>query len=530
MNYRRRQFLKQIGMATAGAGLWSAWPENSFAMPPVVARLPRSKPELQSTSSSGISSFLDAVEKSKIEFHSVMVIRHGHVIAEGWWAPYAAELKHTLYSLSKSFTSTAVGMALNEKHFTLESPVISFFPNELPEEISPNLKSMKVKHLLTMSSGHAKDTIPKMRGVVINWVKEFLSLPVEFEPGTHFVYNTGATYMLSAIIQKKTGKTLSQYLKPRLFDPLGITNPDWELDPRGINTGGFGLRIKTEDIACFGQLYLKKGLWKGKQIIPAGWVADATSTQIDSSPSVVKRPKEEDDWSQGYGYQFWRCRHGAYRGDGAFGQFCIVLPEQDAVVAITGESFDLQASMNLVWDYLLPAMRKSPLPANTLEEKYLREKLTGLKLEPPRLNTASPLAQTISGKDIKLEPNEFNATNISFTLFDDYCLFRLKNDKTEHQVVANVNRWTISENFKTQTLFPLAGRPDVDTPLAASITWKDDNTLIMTLRYIATAHSDTIIFTIVGGKIKISFLNSVSRGNPETVEKRKQLLGYIPEK
>lgn len=527
MDSNRRSFLKQVGLTAAGVGIWSSLPHQLYAEPVTPFHLPRSSPELQGASSTGLQAFLEAIEKSKIEFHSIMVLRHGHVIAEGWWKPYAPVLKHTLYSLSKSFTSSAVGMAIAEKHFTLESPVISFFPNDLPEEISDNLKAMKIKHLLSMSTGHAKDTIPKMRAdLVINWVKEFLSLPVEFEPGTHFVYNTGATYMLSAIVQKKTGKPLLQYLKPRLFDPLGITDPDWEIDPRGINTGGYGLRVKAEDIAKFGQLYLQKGLWKGKQILPAAWIADATISHIDSSPPVVKRPNEENDWAQGYGYQFWRCRYGAYRGDGAFGQFCIVLPEQDAIVAITGESFDLQASINLVWSHVLPAMNKTALAADAPAHKNLEGKLKGLALDPPKHNVSSPRAEQISGKVFTLEANDF-AKSISFTLFDDNCLFRLTQEKAEHQVVAYVNRWMITEKFKTQTVFPLAGRPEVTTPLAASITWKDDNTLIMTLRYTETAHSDTITFDFQGDRIKLSFLSSVSRGNPDSVEKRKSIQGQM---
>jgi CubicO group peptidase (beta-lactamase class C family) len=324
MRSSRRLFIKQIGLSTLGVGLLTL-PEYGFASVLAKSALPRSTPEKQGVSSSAIQNFLNEVEKSKIEFHSIMVVRHGHVVAEGWWAPYAAPLKHTLYSLSKSFTSTAVGLAIGEGKFTVEDSVLSFFPDDAPAEMNDNLKAMKVKHLLTMSSGHVKDTIQPMRKSTDTWAKTFLSQPVEREPGTFFLYNTGATYMLSAIVQKTTGQPLIKYLRPRLFDPLGIVGEDWEMDPQGINTGGYGLRVRTEDIAKFGQLYLQKGKWNGKQLIPSEWIDQATKTQIISNSSKPSRPREEDDWAQGYGYQFWRCRPGGYRADGAFGQFGMVM-------------------------------------------------------------------------------------------------------------------------------------------------------------------------------------------------------------
>ena len=150
--------------------------------------------------------------------------------------------------------------------------------------------------------------------------------------------------MLSAMVQNATGETVLDYLRPRLFDPLGIENPTWASSPEGITLGGYGLSVRTEDIARFGQLYLRKGLWRGMQLVPADWVAEATARQVSNGSN----PRSE--WDQGYGYKFWRCRHNAYRADGAFGQYCIVLPDQDAVVAITSGVRDMQAVMNLVWD------------------------------------------------------------------------------------------------------------------------------------------------------------------------------------
>ena len=186
-------------------------------------------------------------------------------------------------------------------------------------------------------------------------MKKFLSIPIINEPGSKFLYNSLATYMLSAIVQKVTGEKVVDYLTPRLFEPLGIQGMDWEVDPMGINTGGWGLRVKTEDLAKFGQLYLQKGMWNGKQIIPADWIEEATTAKIMQDPDAPQSRKDSSDWLQGYCYQFWRCRNNAYRGDGAYGQFIIVMPEKDAVVAITAETSDMQDEINLVWKFLLPA-------------------------------------------------------------------------------------------------------------------------------------------------------------------------------
>jgi CubicO group peptidase (beta-lactamase class C family) len=253
-----------------------------------------------------------------------------------------------LYSLSKSFTSTAVGLAVAEGKLSVDDEVLKFFPDDAPADPSANLKSMRVSDLLRMNTGHQAEPPRKPDEV---WTKVFLAHPVPFKPGTHFLYNTSATYMQSAIVQKVTGQTVLDYLTPRLFEPLGIDGPTWEKSPQGISTGGYGLSVRTEDIAKFGQLYLQKGKWQGKQLVPEAWIDAATARQTSNGSNP------NSDWDQGYGYQFWRCRHGAYRGDGAFGQYCVVLPEQDAVIAITSGLRDMQAVLNLVWDKLLPGLK-----------------------------------------------------------------------------------------------------------------------------------------------------------------------------
>ncbi len=366
-------------------------------IPAPAAGLPRAAPESQGVASADLLAFVAALDAAgdaaKADgIHSLMVVRHGHVIAEGWWAPYAPDRRHQLYSLSKSFTSTAVGIAAAEGRLRVDDPVLPFFPDEAPAAPAAHLKSMRVADLLRMATGHQTEP-PRAAGE--SWVKQFLAHPVPFKPGTHFLYNTAATYMQSAIVQKASGEKLLDYLGPRLFGPLGIEGATWEESPEGISTGGYGLSIRTEDIATFGQLLLRRGTWEGRQLVPAEWIDAATSRQVANGSNPAS------DWDQGYGYQFWRCRHGAYRGDGAFGQFCLVLPEQDAVVAIASGTRDMQRILDLVWQHLLPAFRPVPLPADEAAHARLRDRLAGLHVPLP---AAAPVAGLV-GRRFRFDDN-----------------------------------------------------------------------------------------------------------------------------
>lgn len=257
--------------------------------------LPRSTPEAEGVSSQSILNFIEAAENSKHELHSFMVLRHGKVIAEGWWNPYKPELKHTMYSASKSFTSTAIGFAVTENLISVSDKVISFFPEYLPDTVSENLADLEIRDLLSMTFGQEPE--PPFAKIVgsDNWIKSILSFPIINKPGSVFLYNSFGTYLLSAIIQKVTGEKVVDYLKPRLFEPLGISDQDWEVDPMGINTGGWGLRVKTKDMAKLGQLYLQHGKWNGVQILPKEWVEEATTSKILQSPDLAQDERDKND-------------------------------------------------------------------------------------------------------------------------------------------------------------------------------------------------------------------------------------------
>lgn len=255
------------------------------------SKLPRSNPEAEGVSSSGILDFLNAVDTSDVELHSFMFIRHGKVIAEGWWEPYGPEYKHLLYSASKTFTATAVGLAVSENRLKVTDRIISFFPYSLPDTMSTYMEEMTVKDLLTMSAG--QDPEPRSFGNNGDWITTFLATDPVHQPGTVFKYNNMATFMLSAIVQQVTEETVFDYLMPRLFKPMDIRGIDWDLNPQGINLGMIGLRLRTEDLAKFGLLLMDNGVWNRQQLVPKAWVQEATAFKI----RTVEEADENSDWA-----------------------------------------------------------------------------------------------------------------------------------------------------------------------------------------------------------------------------------------
>ncbi len=484
--------------------------------------LTRSTPEAEGVLSDGINNFIEAVSKSKHELHSFMILRHGKVVSEGWWNPYRSDLKHTLYSTSKSFTATAIGFAVNEGKLTVNDKVISFFPEDLPAQISPNLAELKVKDLLSMSVGQEKEP-STIVATSDNWVKDFLNTPIKYQPGTKFLYNSPATFMLSAIVQKVTGQKVIDYLKPRLFDPLGISGMDWEIDPKGINTGGRGLRLKTEDMAKFGQLFLQKGKWNGKQILPSSWIVEASTMKIMQDPNATQSRKDSSDWLQGYCYQMWRCRNNGFRADGANGQFIIVLPEKDAVIAITAEAPDMQGEINLIWKYLLPTFQDKKLPSNPKLSASLNEKSSSLALPISVKNAHSTMETMISGKNYSMISGEKSLVGASVEFKNDICYLSLKTDSVTHKIPFGFGKWELSETTKFGPYLVARARANrVGLPIfkvAGSYEWKDDKTLEMTLRYIESPHTETITCTFEDDKMSVDIQNIFNKNQKRKISK-----------
>lgn len=464
---------------------------------PGATSLPRSTPEAQGLPSAAVLAFVQAAETKVDSLHSVMILRHGQVVAEGWWAPYAADVPHQLYSLSKSFTSTAIGLAAAEGRLKITDPVLPYFPDHAPADASANLKAMRIRDLLIMSTGHEQE--PSFWDKEGPWAKIFLTAPVPHKPGTHFLYNSSATYMLAAILQRVTGEGLVDYLQPRLFAPLGIDRPTWETNPEGIATGGWGLNLRTEDIAKFGQLLLQQGQWEGRQVVPRAWIGEATTRQTSTGSDPTS------DWQQGYGYQFWRCRPAqAYRGDGAFGQFCIVLPEQDAVVAITSGTGDMQAVMNLVWDHLVPAFAAAPLPADAATHAQLVTRLAALAIPPQPAAPASPQAAQFAGQVYTFTSNEQTPDALSFTLSADGTpTFHFKAGDREQTVACPPGVWT-------KTSLILGRQPE--RLYAVSGAWTAADTFTLKLCAYATPYITTVRLKFTPAALTVESEVNVSFG------------------
>lgn len=468
--------------------------------PAKVAGLPRSTPEQQGISSAAVLAFVEAADREVDQMHGFVLVRHGHVVAEGWWAPYAAGTPHVLYSLSKSFTSTAVGLAVAEGKLSLDDEVLKFFPAEAPAEPSPNLRAMRVRDLLRMSSGNQTEADFFAPGD-ISWVKRFLAHPVPFKPGTHFLYNSPATYMLSAIVQKATGQTVLEYLRPRLFDPLGFESPAWVASPQGVTAGAYGLSLRTEEIARFGQLYLQRGVWQGRQLVPASWVEEATARQTSNGSA----PKS--DWDQGYGYQFWRSRHG-YRGDGAFGQFCLVVPELDAVVAINSGTRDMQSVMNLVWDKLLPEMKPGRLPEDDAAQQHLEAKLKGLTVKFQTGQPATALAAKVSGRWYEFPENERGIKALSFDFTGRSPAIVVRTAGGETRTPVGSGSWVKSRGGFANGLDRALGVPA--RPLtAAGGAWTSEDTYTLKVVLYETPYYSTLTFKFEGERLLVDSEHNV---------------------
>jgi CubicO group peptidase (beta-lactamase class C family) len=454
--------------------------------------LPRSTPADQGVDPSAILSFLDALdERPDIEMHSLMVVRHGRVVAEGWWAPYSAGRPHLLYSLSKSFTSTAAAFAQAEGLLDLDDPVISHFPEFAADITDPRSRSVKVRHVASMAAGHTRDMLDEaLTRDPKEPVRGFLLSPPDRDPGTVFAYSQPCTYTLASIVQRNAGMSLTRYLRPRLFDPLGIGHVGWHTLPPGREQGFSGLHARTEDIAKLGLLYLQQGQWQGTQLIPKEWVAEATSEQIGNQGEA------SPDWAQGYGFQFWMSRHG-YRGDGAYGQFCVILPEQDAVIVTTACAPDMQALLDAMWARLLPGLgtvaSSTAAPAAASADEQLSARLARLELPacPAAAGpadwgpwTSGPFAVAAGTSDTQAQPF---LTAVEVAPRADGWQITLAEAANALTFPVGTGGWTVSDH---------ADRHGGTIPVAASGGWLDGQTLRAEVIFLETPHRMDITCTL----------------------------------
>jgi CubicO group peptidase (beta-lactamase class C family) len=457
--------------------------------------LPRSTPAEQQADPAAILGFLGALEENPdVEMHSLMVVRHGHVVAEGWWAPYSADRPHLLYSLSKSFTGTAAAFAQAEGLLGLDDTVISHFSEYDADITDPRSRSVRIRHVAAMASGHTREMLGEaVARDPADPVRGFLLIPPDREPGTVFAYSQPCTYTLASIIQRNAGMPLTAYLRPRLLDPLGIGRVGWATFPPGREQGFSGLHARTEDVAKLGQLYLQEGRWDGVQLIPAAWVAEATSVQ-------VANPGEPNpDWRQGYGFQFWRSRHG-YRGDGAFGQFCVILPEHETVIVTTASTLDMQAMLDALWTHLLPGLGAAAPEAGSAQDR-LSARLSQLELRACPAGLAPADRDVLAGEPFLVGAGAGDAvgaigvpvrpalTSVEVAPADGGWQLSLIEPGNALAFPVGAGAWTVSAPVD---------RNGGTIPVAASGGWTDEGTLRAEVIFLETPHRMDITCSLPG--------------------------------
>ncbi|MFF4895858.1 serine hydrolase domain-containing protein [Streptomyces sp. NPDC001068] len=338
--------------------------------------LPRLTPAASGISSRSIAALLDRLEARSVECHSLMVVHHGHVVAEGWWAPYSAERPHLLYSLTKSFTSVAVGLAIADGLLSLDDRVVRVLPDHVPTGISEHGSRITVHHLLSMTVGYPTDSLAEAWELEPDdLVKGFLGLSFAEAEGTRHTYDNSTTFILARMVERVTGRGLAEFLDERLFNPMGVDHAEWDRVKSGAVFGFHGLHLTTEAVAAFGELLLRGGVWGARQLVPREWVELATRRQINCAPD--EEGGNNADFSCGYGYQFWMSRHG-YHGHGSFGQQCVVVPSHDLVVAVTAQG-ESQEVFDALWECLLPAVNHA---GNARDDEILAHRLRRLSLSP----------------------------------------------------------------------------------------------------------------------------------------------------
>ena len=492
--------MKRILLAIAFVAL-------TFAANAQINDIPRSTPEEQGVPSKALIELFDAMHNmEQTDIHSMIVMRHGKVVGEFYPAPFAPQYQHTQYSSSKTLVSLAAGIAIDENRLRLTDRVATFFPEYLPDSICTNLADMTVRDLLTMQSGIKPDW--GMRAKTTEWIKTFLGKPVPNKPGEVFAYDSMVTYMISAIVQKVTGKTVLEYLKEKMFNHMGVTVVNWEESPEGINTGGWGLHIQSESLAKVGQMWLDGGVWNGKQIVSKEWIEQMSAKQANGG-------------DYGYGYQVWMCKYpSAVRADGALGQYVIVVPEKDVVIVLTEASFtNGKPQRNLIWDNFLPQLVDEPLPASK-DYQTLLAKQAAYTLEIPAGKDKSSVMKKLAGKKISVPKNKYGWKEVVFEQgADKQLLMHLtKTDGTTYTQPMGYKKWSTCEiaGLPPYSINPIDWHRGLEGPFygAACYGW-EKNVLNANIHYVNWVTSLYTTWEFKDGEIILSISNNYAKNKVE---------------
>ena len=466
-----------------------------------MTELIRSTPSAENTNARAIGRFIDAVSANdKLELHGIAILKNGKLIAEGAFTPYNLERPTMLFSLSKTFAATAIGFLVQEKKLQLTDKLIDLLSDDAPDQPGVLWHEVTVHHLLSMNTGQVIE--PEIFSDEPGATARFFDQPIIHTPGTHFLYNTAATYMLSAIVQKITGDRLRDYLMPRLFAPLGIDEPFWQqID--GIDAGGFGLMLKPLDIAKFGQFCLNRGTWNGERLLDSNWFDKAFRVYSDNGATGGKA-----DWGAGYGYQCWRCEPGCWRGDGAFGQYCVILPEQNAVVAITAGLSDMQAVLTILWRELLPGLSAK---GNEAADTALALQLQGLGYQAPKGRPQPEPEKDLNGKTLQLNEGA-DIESLTFNFDHAGLIADCKIKGKMHQFHLGRERWVHTKFPDADRFF---GTGEVADPASGAFHWADSRTLVLTLRTLNTPFVVSLRIVVEDGKFAMAQQLNVAFGNDD---------------
>lgn len=449
---------------------------------------PISSPAQEGVDPASLAAFFKHAERENLHLHAFEILRHDKIIAQGAYTPYRLDQNHFFFSMSKSFTAIAIGFAVQEGLLSCSDKVLSFFPEEAPAAPSPYFQALTIYDLLTMRSGHLEEQLHILLGN--EWVQQFLRTQLPREPGTFFAYNTVGTYLLSAILQKKAGQTLLEYLTPRLLEPIGCSNTlQWEKSPEGVCAGGFGISGLVDDIARFCTFVLHKGSFQGKQLLDPSWLEQAAQPHADNAAASPL-----PDWQQGYGYQFWRCvpTH-VFRGDGAFGQLGIVLPDQDMVIAIhagCANDDEIQVLFNLLWADLLPGVDR--IPQSQLPEPFMPMDLD----LPTYFHNTGCVNSICTGKVYDLAQNPYGFRTVEWTKRPDASTaLVLRSTGSYTEIPLNAQQWIefdwpeglCADNPQCVSFSSLRGV----LPKAAAKACTAGNTLWVDIAFLGTPFQDS---------------------------------------
>lgn len=482
-----------------------------------------STPSKQGVNPGSIINFIDEMEREDIELHGMVIIKNGYVVAEGYWEPYSKDRVHQLCSVTKTFTAMAIGFAIDEGYISVTDTLYKFFPDKFLKNCDERTKDITIHDLLCMASGFEDE--PSLIEAD-DAVKAFLSKNQLHTPGTQFEYNSVGSHMLSEILYKVTGMQVSEYLKPRLFEPLGIKEFKWFKTPQGAVFGGAGLHLTTMDIAKAGLLLMQKGEWEGKQILPRQWAESMAEKKIDSVPEGP----EWIDWAEGYCYQMWcGTQEGSYRLDGAFGQYSMVFPNENMIIAFTAANNKRPLTKHIMKKHLFDTVSTEDAEGDNL----LQEKLDALSVKEPVISNRSVTEKKVHSKTYYMEENEMSLVPLSerwfvceynkgiksmqFDFYDKYMLLRWNESGKISCIKVGLDGEGIEDIHRASYW---------DRPLLSHAYWEDDITLIVVIRSIEEWTTLTLRCVFEGDAVRVNMRETIKSFD----EKYTELIGIQKEK